>query len=194
MFAAVLGLATVVGCAAPAGDESVPEVKLGGVSPAAVTYDPATGAGFVGKGDVQLAFGWNNKQLQANAGGVAFELRSSTKYETECEKDGVKGTMFMDRQKVRQIKASLDGDPRQVKGQNQFTGFNLLGFLPDETVETPPTAGEICGGLPWVPSPTYAEGSEVPQYPVTATVLSGGLYAVHGGTRKLLPEPTPAAQ
>ena len=27
---------------------------------ATVTFDPATGIGFVGKGDVQLAFGWNN--------------------------------------------------------------------------------------------------------------------------------------
>lgn len=39
---------------------------------AAVTFDASTGTGFVGKGDVQLAFGWNNKQLQANAAGVTF--------------------------------------------------------------------------------------------------------------------------
>src|SRR5918996_4693526 len=34
---------------------------------ALVTFDPSTGTGFVGKGDVQTAFGWNNKQLQNNA-------------------------------------------------------------------------------------------------------------------------------
>jgi opacity protein-like surface antigen len=34
---------------------------------AAVTFDPATGTGFVGKGDIQLAFGWNNKAAQDNA-------------------------------------------------------------------------------------------------------------------------------
>jgi hypothetical protein len=34
---------------------------------AAVTFDVNTGFGFVGKGDVQLAFGWNNKALQTNA-------------------------------------------------------------------------------------------------------------------------------
>jgi len=30
---------------------------------AAVTFDASNGTGFVGKGDVQLAFGWN-KQLR----------------------------------------------------------------------------------------------------------------------------------
>lgn len=39
---------------------------------AAVTFDPATGKGFVGKGDVQLALGWNNSQLQQNAGSLLF--------------------------------------------------------------------------------------------------------------------------
>ena len=49
-------------------------VALGsaGVASAAVTFDSDTGVGFVGKGDVQLAFGWNNTQLQKNAPGVAF--------------------------------------------------------------------------------------------------------------------------
>ena len=31
---------------------------------AAVTFDPATGKGFVGKGDVQIAYNLNNKQIQ----------------------------------------------------------------------------------------------------------------------------------
>jgi Spy/CpxP family protein refolding chaperone len=31
---------------------------------AAVTFNPSTGIGFVGKGDVQNAFGWNNADLQ----------------------------------------------------------------------------------------------------------------------------------
>jgi hypothetical protein len=32
-----------------------------------VTFNETNGTGFVGKGDVQVAFGWNNKQLQTNA-------------------------------------------------------------------------------------------------------------------------------
>ncbi len=43
---------------------------------AAVTFDPATGTGFVGKGDVQLIYGWNNKQLQDNAANVQFRANS----------------------------------------------------------------------------------------------------------------------
>jgi len=50
---------------------------MGGIARAAVTFDPscpyqpsnATGAcGFVGKGDVQSALGWNNAQLQSKGG------------------------------------------------------------------------------------------------------------------------------
>ena len=39
---------------------------------ASVTFDPNTGTGFVGKGDIQVPMGWNNKQLQNNAGGVSL--------------------------------------------------------------------------------------------------------------------------
>ena len=43
------------------------------VASAGVQYDAATGKGFVGKGDVQTAFGWNNGDLQKNAAGVTFK-------------------------------------------------------------------------------------------------------------------------
>jgi hypothetical protein len=39
---------------------------------AAVTFDPATGTGFVGKGDVQTALKYNNTQLQKNASSLLF--------------------------------------------------------------------------------------------------------------------------
>lgn len=47
---------------------------LATVAIAAVTFDPVTGTGFVGKGDVQTAFGWNNQQLQQNADGVGVHF------------------------------------------------------------------------------------------------------------------------
>lgn len=40
---------------------------------AAVTYDPDTKAGFVGRGDVQRAFGWTDAELAETASGVAFD-------------------------------------------------------------------------------------------------------------------------
>src|SRR5688500_5861174 len=64
-------------------------LALGGVlllpaaAHAAVTFDPATGIGFAGKGYVPLAFGWNNNQLQANAGQLTFRSEQSTVKVTE---------------------------------------------------------------------------------------------------------------
>lgn len=51
---------------------SVGMLAMGGTAAAAVTYDPATGHGFVGKGEVQIAYGWNNSALQKNAKDVTF--------------------------------------------------------------------------------------------------------------------------
>jgi hypothetical protein len=42
-----------------------------GTATAAVTFH-SDGTGFVGKGDVQNAFGWNNAQFKANAPGITF--------------------------------------------------------------------------------------------------------------------------
>ena len=107
---------------------------------AAVTFDPETGEGFVGKGDVQLAFNWNNKQLQQNATGVSFTYEETASYTFVCSRihpqQGYQEQTF--RNKVQSIEASLDGDPRQVKGQKQFTGYILGGI--DSTVVT----GEGC--------------------------------------------------
>jgi hypothetical protein len=139
---------------------------------ASVTYDAATGKGFVGKGDVQTAYGWNNAALQANAAGVTFAF--SQPIEQSVSQDATQSltqsvTQSVDRTlscvvtvggeknpkvfhnygirsgertgersgtregtrtgvKTGSIASALDGDPRQVKGQKQFTGFILSGF------------------------------------------------------------------
>jgi hypothetical protein len=54
---------------------------------ASVTFDPLTGTGFVGKGDVQSAFGWNNQQLQANAAGVSFTYIVEGTLSQTCERE-----------------------------------------------------------------------------------------------------------
>src|SRR5688572_19435502 len=46
-------------------------IGAGSAAHASVTMDD-TGHGFVGKGDVQTALGYNNAQLQANAGTLTF--------------------------------------------------------------------------------------------------------------------------
>lgn len=37
-------------------------------------FDPETGTGFVGKGDVQSAFGWNNEEAQLHIPDVTFSV------------------------------------------------------------------------------------------------------------------------
>lgn len=52
---------------------------------ASVTFDVTTGKGFIGKGDVQLLFGWNNAEMQANASSLIFTFTSTDVYEVEAE-------------------------------------------------------------------------------------------------------------
>jgi hypothetical protein len=112
---------------------------------AAVTFDPVTGTGFVGKGDVQLAFGWNNKQLQNNATGVTFAYENVTKYSATCFAENSAGKPIEKPVKTKmKIAGDPNGDPRQVKGQNQFTGFILSGFDGGEADGEPLVAGTPC--------------------------------------------------
>ena len=134
---------------------------------AAVTYDPATGTGFVGKGDVQLAFNLNNKQLQQNAKLVTFTYEEVGEYTLLCKADDTTrtnprtgevtvtpGAEKEFKNRTESVLSSLNGDPRQTKGQNQFTGFNLSGIT--STV----TTGQDCpGGFPTELSRTAQEGA-----------------------------------
>jgi hypothetical protein len=135
---------------------------------AAVTFNETNGTGFVGKGDVQVAFAWNNKQLQTNAKDVSFSFTQdatqavtqgasqtasqttsqSFTYYVSCNTAEGKKTFYREGNRTGvttatrdgervgaragtlsgAIRSALDGDPRQTKGQNQFTGFILKGF------------------------------------------------------------------
>ena len=135
---------------------------------AAVTFDPVTGKGFVGKGDVQLAFNLNNKQLQQNASKVTFTYETVGEYTLLCKADDTTrtnprtgevtvtpGAEKEFKNRVQSVETSLQGDPRQTKGQNQFTGFNLSGIIGE-----PLTTGESCpGGFPTELSRTAQEGA-----------------------------------
>jgi hypothetical protein len=97
---------------------------------AAVTLDfedgVFTGTGFVGKGDVQLAFGWNNAELQRNASGVGFSYSAVESLEQDCaSNDRGTFTVVGQRTKTEGISASVTFDARQ---RNQITGFTLTGL------------------------------------------------------------------
>ena len=95
---------------------------------AAVTFDPDTGTGFVGKGDVQQAFGWNNTQLQQNASGVTFSHVTSEERVRTCQTPGrpdLRLTEVVTR--TTAINSQVAYETRNNK-KGAITGFNLTGF------------------------------------------------------------------
>jgi hypothetical protein len=118
---------------------------------AAVTFDPETGVGFVGKGEVQEAFGWNNRVLQNNADDVDFQFVSEvvTEVSWTCTNDNNQTTQERERTTTTSIDGLLDSVARE---RNQVTGFILEGFVGDAQVGEPTTDGpplNSCPSGPW---------------------------------------------
>ncbi len=153
---------------------------LSAVAFAAVTFDPATGTGFVGKGDVQLAFGWNNAQMQANHQAVTFKYVAAATYAFDCEwyTGPEHNRKRHENTKTAEsgINISIAADSRKT---GQWTGWHLKGFTASVPAPAAPTDAD-CG----------AEGNEMKTLiPGSVELLtsSGGLYAVHAGSERLLP-------
>lgn len=160
---------------------------------AAVTFDPPTGTGFVGKGDVQLAFGWNNADLQSKAAGVTFTYQSVDKYVQSCQKiiENKKETKVLEQDfnKTQEVNSTVAYDTRK-NSQQQITGFNLTGFGSGGDTSAPTdlcNPGNDENNSGWEPD---AEGD----YPEVTLIESGTstLSANHGGTSVPLNWPAPA--
>lgn len=141
---------------------------------AAVTFDPASGTGFVGKGDVQTALVWNNQQLQNNASAVTFSYLSEDLYSARCEwftGGGPKGEKLHEVTYKRQtsVQSTVAYDLRM---KNQITGFNLTSLGTTTTSGRVPLVGEACQG----------DGREGTWAAVELTSSSGGLYVNHVST------------
>jgi hypothetical protein len=117
-----------------------------GTALAAVTFDPETGTGFVGKGDVQDVFGWNNKQLQDNAGSVQFRFVSEEVTETTwtCDRDAGPQTQERTRTTTTTTQGVVSSTARE---RNQITGFNLTGYSATPT-ESSTSEGPPIGSCP----------------------------------------------
>jgi hypothetical protein len=117
---------------------------------AAVVFDPATGEGFVGKGDVQDAFGWNNKQLQDNADAVQFSVSSTVVTEVTwvCTNSNNEQTQDRERTTTTSVEGLVESVARERK---QVTGFNLAGYEGDleESSSTEGPAVNSCPSGPW---------------------------------------------
>lgn len=139
---------------------------------AAVSFDPESGTGFVGKGDVQTALGWNNKQLQDNAGNVQFRATSEvvTEVTWECtrfDRDGNPTDQSQEREQT--TTTTIQGVVSKVdRERNQITGFTLTGYSGTPT-ETTDTDGPAVGTCPsgW----RVTEGPSEPQEVSSTTTL-----------------------
>jgi hypothetical protein len=144
---------------------------------AAVTFDPATGTGFVGKGDVQLAFGWNNAQLQSNASGVSFSYQLRQDYVAVCTWTTGEGTRGEKEHNVSHTeKYSVVGSiSYDARVRNQITGFILTGIVGTaSSIGTAPVYGGPC------PGNEGTDGTWSAVTPVGTGV--DGLFVSYGGT------------
>lgn len=142
---------------------------------ASVTFDPATGTGFVGKGDVQLAFGWNNAAAQANATAVSFSYKSATTYDVTCEWDteaGRSGNVIHHEITIPKNTSVLSNIAYDVRKMNQYTGYNLTGLGATTTNgQSVPNLGDACPGN----NPGVVTDVQV-------VSESGGLFVTFNGT------------
>ena len=120
---------------------------------ASVTLDPATGTGFVGKGDVQTAYGWNDQKLQLNASGVSFRYETTTDdtYSVTCEWDtGNKQIVHHKQTKSSNLLDSIAYDLKsgsRVNPNTKVNGFNLTGIESTTTIASSgdvPVVGQPC--------------------------------------------------
>ena len=127
---------------------------LASIIHAAIIVDD-NGVGFVGKGDVQLLFLWNNAQLQScaatdpqlagDAGCLRFELNIVSEVVTErswvCTNSNNDHTQ--ERERTTTTSSSYGGLVASVaRTRNQVTGFNLSGgefdVTPTSETDGPP--------------------------------------------------------
>lgn len=140
----------------------VGSVVLAGTALALTTFDPtcslatsnSSGAcGFVGKGDVQVPWVWNNQTLQAQAGNVTFAYNKtdSADYNVTCEFDT--GTIHVVHHVIHTTAGISDAVAFDVTGTNRtnpqlsVTGFKLTGKTNlVSSGDTAPAVGDPCPG------------------------------------------------
>jgi len=145
------------------------------IASASVTFDPNTG-GFVGKGDVQLAFGWNNAKLQQNASGVTFSYDAVDTYSATCTwvtGEGTKGEKIhnVEHNRRASVASTVAFDARK---HSQIDGFILA----------PAGASDTNGVAPVVGAPCVSEngnGNDAKWSAVTLVSSTGGLSVNFGG-------------
>jgi hypothetical protein len=106
------------------------------------------GFGFIGKGDVQLAFDWNDAALQANADALSFSMRgNSTTTTWDCIHTNPAGHVVRNPRNNTTSTSGLLLHEARRNPQNRVTGFFALGFDPEASSGTVST-GHALGSCP----------------------------------------------
>lgn len=139
---------------------------------ASVTFDASTGTGFVGKGDVQSLYGWNNAGLQANAASVQFAAFGTSVVRWECT--NAKNAHVMVRERVTTGGGLLVHEVR-LNPQEGATGFPLLGYAAGVT--TPTTDGPALNSCPASENPRQPSPWSLTR-PASAASMTGATLQV----------------
>ena len=166
---------------------------------ATVTFNPSTGTGFVGKGDVQLALGWNNAALQSNAGAVTFTYETQATYDVTCEWDSFnsghqKTTIHHAVHDGLSLasRAVFDAATRNNK-RGDVTGFNLLGYSSVAPTGDVPAVGDanFCNAHDLGPAYNDHTDSHTGAVVTSAALVEGsesaGIFANYGDRSVQLP-------
>jgi hypothetical protein len=126
--------------AAVAGVTVAAGLAYAGPASAAVTYDPETKTGFIGRSDVRKVFGWTDAVLAARASALVFDhaFRTDDTYAVSCAKRTF--TVVHHRDYGR-----LELSDTVVRGYGTVTGFRLDGpHLGISGTSVPPAPGQDC--------------------------------------------------
>jgi hypothetical protein len=112
-------------------------LAVGTLAYAAVTFDATTGTGFVGKGEVQVALGLNNKELNAQAGNLIFAAVGTQvqEYSWECTNSNNDKVQSRERETSVTTQGVVSAVARDNK-TGQITGFNLIEYQGNPTTQT----------------------------------------------------------
>jgi hypothetical protein len=145
---------------------------------AEVVFNSDDGTGFVGKGDVQLLFGWNNKALQDNVNDVEFRYSSSTEQVTEYDWTctNTNNENVNERKRDVTTTSSVQGLVESVgRLKNQITGFNILDWDGQPTISI---STESSGQPLWSCPTNWVLGGQTTT--TGAPVTTGGGLQVRG--------------
>lgn len=117
---------------------------------ASTTLDPSDGTGFVGKGDLQLQWGWSDAQLQANYADTVFTLKQHQKTEGVCEgwseatKNKASELKTKEYDRTSNLFTGLAWSARTTGKTPKVTGINLNGLGATSESGGTFTSGETC--------------------------------------------------